>query len=44
MLLLSSCQPTISNVSSWHKADRLTELEVRFERGADIRILITEHS
>ncbi|PWW11110.1 hypothetical protein DFO57_11192 [Pantoea sp. AG702] len=36
MLLLSSCQPMISNVSSWHRADMLTELEVLYERQEDL--------
>ncbi|PKC38670.1 hypothetical protein V462_06470 [Pantoea ananatis 15320] len=36
MLLLSSGRPMITNVSIWHKADRLTELEVRYERGVDV--------
>ncbi len=35
MLLLSSCQHMISNVSSCHKADR-RQANVRYERKADI--------
>ena len=28
------------NVRSWHRADILTELEVRYERGADVEFLV----